>query len=251
MAFYDLSKEDRAAAMSTIQREMETELKQGGFSACHSYAADEDTYIRKAVYLSAGRIYIANPDLRETLVAALQIWLEDVGPKVRQTAVNSAGEIAKNDFEKVRYFFDAGLKDPHHSVRNAVIGSVKKAGEVNPGPLLDWAKGYLKHEDPEIRREICHGIELRGRKHPGDILPLLKVLEWDKKARVYKTLVHVIGQISYKKGCLEKVIEHLKQWENKKLVEAALEEIIDVHDRYRNFAFYSQEDAGRYIEEHW
>lgn len=32
-------------------------------------------------------------------------------------------------------------------------------------------------------------------------------------ASVGSTLVYVIGQIAYKKGCLEIVIEHLKQWE--------------------------------------
>ncbi len=47
-------------------------------------------------------------------------------------------------------------------------------GEKNPEPVLTWAKNYLYHADKEIRMEICHGIELRGRTHPQDILPLLK-----------------------------------------------------------------------------
>lgn len=38
---------------------------------------------------------------------------------------------------------------------------------------MHWAKKYLHHEDKEIRREICHRKELRGRKYPQDILPLL------------------------------------------------------------------------------
>jgi hypothetical protein len=66
----------------------------------------------------------------------------------------------------VRHFFEKGLFDRHHSPRTAVIGSVIKMGEVNPGPVLQWAKKYLQHKDKEIRREICHGIELRGRKYP-------------------------------------------------------------------------------------
>ena len=35
-------------------------------------------------------------------------------------------------------------------------------GERNPVPVLAWAKPYFKHEDKEIRREICHGIELEA-----------------------------------------------------------------------------------------
>ena len=141
--------------------------------------------------------------------------------------------------------------DDHHSVRNAVIGSIKKMGEKNPKPVLAFAKQFLNHPDKEIRREICHGIELRGRTHPQDILPLLKVLQHDPTARVRNTLVHVIGQIAYKKGCLETVVEDLKTWENKELVKAALEEIIDVHHRYRNFSVKTQEEAMEYIEKHY
>src|ERR1017187_6791787 len=124
-------------------------------------------------------------------------------------------------------------------------------GEVNPGPVLYWAKKLLHHQDKEIRREICHGIELRGRKYPEDILPLLKELQHDKTARVRNTLVHVLGQIAYKKGCLEKVIEDLKSWDNKALVKEAIEEIIDVHDRYRNFAVKTQDEARAYIKKHY
>jgi hypothetical protein len=127
------------------------------------------------------------------------------------------------------------------------IGSIKKMGEVNPGPVLLWASAWLHHEDKEIRREICHGIELRGRKYPADILPLLQELQHDTTARVRNTLVHVLGQIAYKKGCLAIVTEHLKTWENQELVRDALTEIIDVHYRYRNFSALSQDEARAYI----
>jgi hypothetical protein len=133
-------------------------------------------------------------------------------------------------------------------VRNAVIGSVKKMGEKNPVPVLKFARKYLHHEDKEIRREICHGIELRGRKYPEDILPLLRELQWDKTKRVRSTLVHVLGQIAYKKDCLKTVIADLKSWENKELVSDAIGEIIDVHDRYRNFAAMTEEEARVYIQ---
>jgi hypothetical protein len=156
--------------------------------------------------------------------------------------INAAGEIGKKDFAIVAPIFDTGLFDPHHSPRNAVIGSVKKMDEVNPGPVLAWAKTYRHH--PEIRREIC--IELRGRKHP--ILPLLQELQWDNTARVRNTLVHVIGQIAYKKGCLATVMDHLQHWDNKELVRDAVEEIIDVHERYKQFAACTQEEAICYID---
>jgi hypothetical protein len=127
---------------------------------------------------------------------------------------------------------------------------VKKMGEKNPKAVLRWAKKYLHHPDKEVRREICHGIELRGRTHPQDVLPLLKELQHDKTARVKNTLVHVLGQIAYKKGCLETVIAELKNWDNDALVAAAYEEIIDVHERYKNFAVLTQAQAKAYIEQH-
>jgi hypothetical protein len=75
----------------------------------------------------------------------------------------------------------------------------------------------------------------------------LQELEDDKTARVRNTLVHVIGQIAYKEGCIETVIEHLKGWKNQELVLEAIDEIIDVHHRYRNFSVLTQEEAKTYI----
>ena len=60
-------------------------------------------------------------------------------------------------------------------------------------------------------------------------------------------LIHVIGQISYKKGCLEIVTKSLKNWENIELVNDALTEIVNIHKRYR-FAAKSPEDAEKYIK---
>jgi hypothetical protein len=77
---------------------------------------------------------------------------------------------------------------------------------------------------------------------------MLKELQFDKTSRVRNTLVHVIGQIAYKKGCLETVVADLNNWENKDLVADALAEIIDVHDRYKDFAIKTQAEAIAYIE---
>jgi hypothetical protein len=251
MAFYDLAKHERTELVEVIKATIFQNLRGSGTDDLISYFADEDTYIRKAAYLSIGRIYFETSQSAPLILKLLKNLLQHDDFKVRQTTINAAGEIGKRDFEVVEEIFSKGLFDQHHSPRNAVIGSIKKMAEVNPVPVLNWAKKFLHHPDKEIRREICHGIELRGRKHPQDILPLLKELEFDKTTRVRNTLVHVIGQIAYKKGCLEIVVDELKNWQNQKLVIDALEEIIDVHHRYRNFSVKTQEEARQYIQEHF
>ncbi|MES2567016.1 MAG: HEAT repeat domain-containing protein [Bacteroidota bacterium] len=259
MSFYDLPKSKRAELVEQIKTELLQEIKTFKVSdfartddlKLFKHFSDEDTYIRKSAYLSIGRIYFENPKLHTKIISVLQHLMKDESAHIRQTVINAAGEIGKTNFEVVRTFFEIGLFDKHHSVRNAVIGSVKKMSEKNPKPVLKWSWQYLYHSDKEIRREICHGIELRGRTHPQDILPLLKELQHDKTKRVRSTLVHVIGQIAYKKGCLETVIADLNTWENKELTNEAVEEIIDVHYRYRNFSILTQEQAIDYIEQHY
>lgn len=251
MDFYNLSKQERAELVSTIKSDINEDLIYSTTQRIINYFSDEDTYIRKAAYLSLGRIYFENEELRLKIISCLEELSDSENFKIRQTVINSAGEIGKQDFETVVHFFDKGLFDTHHSPRNAVIGSIKKMGETNPVPVLAWSKKFLHHHNKEIRREICHGIELRGRTHPQDILPLLQELQHDKTSRVRKTLVHVIGQIAYKKGCIETVVKNLKTWENKELVAEALDEIIDVHHRYQKFSFLTQEQAIAYIEKNY
>lgn len=251
MAFYDLDKQQRQQLVDKINHDILTAIEGGNDKNIVLYFSDEDTYVRKTAYLAVGKIYFANKKLQEKILHLLDKLFNDANEKVRQTAINSAGEIGIYDFAPVERLMEAGLFDAHHSVRNAVIGSVKKMGEKNPKPVLAFAQRFLHHDDKEIRREICHGIELRGRRYPQDILPLLKELQHDKTARVRNTLVHVLGQIAYKKGCLETVIADLKTWENKQLVTDALEEIIDVHDRYKNFAVKTRKEAIAYIEKHF
>lgn len=247
MAYYDLLKPQREELANTIKADLVDDLVAGRLRSALIYAADEDTYIRKTVYLAFGRIYLNSPRLQDRILEHIDDLSGNSDFKVRQTAINAAGEIGKKEFSRVQHIFDTGLSDNHNSPRNAVIGSVKKMGKVNPGPVLTWAKNYLHHPDEEIRREICHGIELRGRKHPEDILPLLEELQFDTTRRVRDTLVHVLGQIAYKKGCLEIVITQLKTWKNQLLVADAVLEIIDVHDRYRNFSALTTDEARRYI----
>lgn len=251
MGFYDLNKAQRLQLVDKITKNILADIQKEKSDCIVAYCSDEDTYIRKTVYQAIGKIYRANPNLQSKILKLLDILFKSANEKVRQTTINAAGEIGIKEFENVESFFDNGLLDEHHSVRNAVIGSIKKMGEKNPKPILKWAKKYLHHDDKEIRREICHGIELRGRTHPQDILPLLKELQFDKTARVKNTLIHVLGQIAYKKDCLATVIEYLNSWDNQDLVLLAIDEIISVHNRYKDFAILTQEQAVDYIDKHY
>jgi len=251
MSFYDLSKEERNTLVRQINKAIFYGLQKNNNDTLKIYFADEDTYIRKAAYQETGKIYFATENFQPRVLGMLEGFYKETDYRIRQTVINTAGEIGMKNFETVQYFFDKGLFDSHHAVRNAVIGSMKKIGNKNPKPLLQWARSYLHHPDKEIRREICHGIELRGRTHPQDILPLLKTLQDDHTARVRNTLVHVLGQISYKKGCLETVVGDLNTWHNKALTDQAIEEIIDVHHRYRNFAVLTRDQAITFIRAHY
>lgn len=251
MAFYDFTKEERKKRVASIQEALCIDFTENTQKYLLAYFSDEDTYIRKAAYLGVGRLYLANLSLHPKILKSLEALYLNTDYKVRQTVINSAGEIGKSDFEIVKPFFDKALFDAHHAVRNAVIGSVKKMGEKNPKPVLQWANTYMTHPDKEIRRELCHGIELRGRTHPEDILPLLKQLQFDQTSRVKNTLIHVLGQIAYKKGCLPTVVTALNSWNNAELVQKAVDEIVDVHRRYKNFSHLTQEEAITYIDSHY
>lgn len=251
MGFYNLTKEERVKRVEQISNDILSDIKTNSHSNIISYFSDEDIYIRKTAYIAVGRIYFSNKSLQNKIIETLDNLQSADDFKIRQTVINAAGEIGIMVFEPVEHFFDEGIFDKHHSPRNAVIGSIKKMGEKNPKPVLEWAKKYLHHPDKEIRREVCHGIELRGRKYPEDILPLLRELEHDKTARVRNTLIHVLGQIAYKEGCLAKVIAHLNTWTNKELTDKAVEEIIDVHYRYKNFSALTQAEAIEYIGAHY
>ncbi|WP_353128337.1 HEAT repeat domain-containing protein [Parapedobacter pyrenivorans] len=251
MGFYDLNKAQRLQLVDEINVAIRADIHQTTSDHIIAYFSDEDTYIRKIAYQAVGKIAAGCPDLQPKILTLLDELLTFNNEKVRQTVINAAGEIGMKEFGNVEHFFDHALFDEHHAVRNAVIGSVKKMGEKNPEPVLQWARKHLHHPDQEVRREICHGIELRGRTHPQDILPVLKELQFDKTARVKSTLVHVLGQIAYKKNCLGMVVEHLKTWDNQAIVRQALDEIIDVHHRYKDFSVLNQEQAIAYIDKHY
>lgn len=251
MGFYELSKEERVILVTKINHDIADDLSIGSVDRILRYFSDDDTYIRKVSYQAIGRIYKSNENIKSTVIEVLRKLLGSDLPKVRQTTINAAGEIGMIEFEPIEDFFNTGLFDDHHSVRNAVIGSVKKMSEKNPVPVLKWAKQYLSHQNKEVRKQICHGIELRGRTHPQDILPMLEKLQHDESAEVRKMLIHVLGQISYKKGCLETVIKTLNNWDNQLLVQKALDEIVKVHKRYKNFAVLTQREALEFIHKNY
>ncbi len=259
MGFYNLSKTERQKLVNETEDKILQEILDLDSAtdkneiiipeSIRNFSADDDTYIRKNAYLAIGRIYISYNDLEWVILRLLNTMLEDKDERVRQTSVYALGEIGKKDADKVIKPFEKALVDKHHSVRNAMIGALKQMGLKNPIPTFKFAKKHLHDDDPIIRREIIHGIELRGRTHPEEVLPLLKELQNEKVKTVKAMIIHVIGQISYKKGCLEKVVENLNSWTNRELVFDASNEIINVHKRYK-FAARTPEDANEYIAKH-
>lgn len=253
MGFYDLTTEERVAKTVKMEYELLRALQQKNPSVFEMYFNDDDLYIRKVAYLALGRIYHNQPNLGPQVLEYLRCLKDHPFESVRQTVVNTAGEIGMFQFDSVQHIFDNALFDSHHKVRNAVIGSLKKMSKKNPKPVLNWADTYSNHSEKQIRRQICHGIELRGRTHPEDVLPILAKLQFEETKRVRDTLVHVLGQISYKKGCLPTVISTLKDWKDAVLVKDALLEIIDVHGahRYAKFTSLNQQQAIELIAAHF
>jgi hypothetical protein len=177
--------------------------------------------------------------------------INSTSERIRQTVINAAGEIALTDFAPVEHLFDIGVTDPHHSVRNAVQGSLKKAGEKNPAQIIPFCRRHITSPDPETRRTAAHGLELRGRTHPEDVMPVLRLLQFEKHRRVRPMLVHIFGQISYKKGCLQKVTAELLTWEDKALADDCFEEIVKQHrhidSHFRTVETMSPRECEEYL----
>lgn len=248
MAFYDLSSEKRHKIVIKIEKDIKSDLKSKTNKSIVKYFSDPDTYIRKAGYLVIGKIYFTIPSLQKNILEKMQTLFKSPDELIRQTVVNALGEVGKQDAEKALPTVEMAMTDEHHIVRNAVIGSLKKMGNWNSVPVLSFCKKFLHHSDPEVRRQVVHGIELWGRTHPEDVLPLLQEMQNEEVKRVRDVVIHVIGQISYKPGCLEIVINSLKQWENKQIVEDALVEILETHKSYQEFSAKSYKEAKEYID---
>lgn len=94
--------------------------------------------------------------------------MNNSNPKVRQTAVYMLGEIGTKDTTDIMGIFETTLTDQHHSVRNAVIGALKRMGKKNPKQTFKFASKHIQSEDPIIRRKLC--MELNS----GEELTLMK-----------------------------------------------------------------------------
>ena len=242
MGFYDLNKQQRQALIHEMEQHILADIKHHDMEYILPYAVDPDTYIRKTTYQILGRLYLAESQYQKRIREIIERLFTDKNAKARQTAVYFLGEIGEVD----ESLLERALYDPHHAVRNGVIGTLKILGKKHPQPTLAFARLHLHDEDVEIRRQIIHGIELHGRTHPEDILPLLREVQDDSNRRVREMIAHVISQISYKQGCLPIVVSELKTWHNRKLVQKALDEIIKLHGE-QDYCVFSQEEAREFI----
>ena len=236
-----------------IREEILRGLVSADYTVIAAYFDDTDTYIRKAAYTVTGRVYKSKLAPQRDIIRMLGLLIKSESERIRQTVVNAAGETAMNDFTGVEFLYEYALCDLHHSVRNAVQGSLKKAGEVNPAQIIPFCRKHILSPEPEIRRTVAHGLELRGRTHPEDIMPVLRLLQFEKHKRVRPMLVHIFGQISYKKDCLKKVTAELLTWEDEKLADECFEEIIKQHhhinNHFRTVETLSPRECEEYLSE--
>lgn len=71
MAFYDLTKEQRAEVVNNISASLAKDFERNSSSALLKYFSNADTYIRKAAYLATGKIYFIHPELQSQIIKCL------------------------------------------------------------------------------------------------------------------------------------------------------------------------------------
>lgn len=249
-SYYDLTKKQRTAYRAAIKEDLYDDLVNNSLSEITIYFSDADTYVRKAAYSSLTEIYFEHEDRREQIMTLLEELMHNDDKHVRQTVIFTYGQIFRKEPRKeILPILEKALFDEHHKVKNAVMGAMKQMGEKQPKPVIAFAKKLISHKDPNIRKRVIHGIELWGRKHPEDTLPVYRLLQFDPSAKVRHMIAHVVSQNSYKEGCLEKVIAELKTWTNQELVQECIDEILGVHERYEDFSAYDLEDAREKLRE--
>lgn len=247
MGFYDLNKQERVEKKEIMNKEIRSSVDKKKTLVLELYFADDDTYIRKVAYEALTQYYFDNENVQDDIIQILKLLLTSDDQKVRQSVVYVCGGIAKKELEVVESMLDVALHDKHHMVCNAVTGALKASGEKNDDVIL-FCKQRIQDDNPTIRRLVCHGLELRGRTHPEDIINILKLIQFDNNKRVMAMLVHVLGQISYKKGCLHYVSKQVKAWGNSTIFPRYVEEVIEVHGRYEKFSEFSQQEVIEYFK---
>lgn len=248
MGYYDLPVIERQALGLKINEQVSTSIDDSGLASIIEYAAAPDTYIRKLVYQSLGGLYRAEPGRREKIVTLIRALCSHHDEKARQTAVYAMGELGKDEPALAGELLKLALEDSHHKVRNGVAGALKQMGAKQPVQTFEFIKKHLEHPNPEVRRVMVHGLELRGRTRPEEVLPILEGMQGEHHKRVRPMLIHVLAQISYKEGCLERVLKALAGWRDQELISAVLAEILIIHDRYQKFSARTPEEARKMIE---
>ncbi|MBN1499971.1 MAG: HEAT repeat domain-containing protein [Spirochaetes bacterium] len=248
MGYYDLSVLERKKLNDKMRENIVIELKSGNLKNIIEYASDPDIYIRKNCYLILGRMYRKEETNRITILHILDLLSVSEDDRIRQTSVFLLGEIGKHDFNAVKTKLEIFFNDTSSSVKNGLTGAIKQIGQMNPEPVIAWVREIIKSCNEDIQRRIIHGLELRGRTHPEDILPVIRqLLQTGMNRKTREMIIHVIGQISYKNGCLQKVTSELKKWNDNNLVEECRKEIINVHLSYKKFSFLSSDETEKYM----
>ena len=232
-----------------IKEKIISDLKKDNTEKALNYMSDKSSSKRKNAYVALASIYNEQDDLKDQILDFLRTLFEDKNKKVRQTALYALGEIGKTDAERVVEMFEEAMSDQDHLVRISVYGALKEMGQKNPEPAIEFAKKFQYHSDPKIRRRIIQGIKHIGKMRPQDILPILRDSQNDEDEKVRDMVINVIGEISYKNGCLEIVIADIKTWENKEIVESAIKEIIAAHKKHKKISEKSTKEAKKYIKE--
>lgn len=240
MKYYDLTVEKRELKKQLIKDTFLKSIIEEDFDNIIYYFDDKDTYIRKVSYQAIGKLYFEYENLRGDIIKYLNKLFNNSSERVRQTVIYACGEIAVKDLYPIEDLLENVFLDIHHSVRNAVTGSLKFAGNKN-SDILKFCDKYIESKNPEVRKLASHGLELHGRTKPQNVINILKKLQYDESIKVNQMLIHILGQISYKKGCFHYVVGELKTWENQNIFEQFKEEVIEVHGRYEKFSEFSQE----------
>ena len=117
-----------------MEQKIKDDLAGGNSESIERCAADNDTYIRKNAYSIMGRLYRDHPKSRARILDLLKDLFRSDDEKLRQTAVYLSGEIGRTGdrcgtgTDDVTRILEIALADEHHSVRNAVIGALKRMG---------------------------------------------------------------------------------------------------------------------------
>lgn len=126
MAFYDLTRDERKLKYINIENNISKAVKNKELREIKAQFDHHDTYFRKAAYLAVGKIYTSDSKVLQNILECLNKLYEHESERIIKTVIFSCREIAIYDFESVKVFFNKGMIDYHHTVRIAVVGSLKK-----------------------------------------------------------------------------------------------------------------------------